>query len=177
MNNRNLKIKWKLIFVVMFALALFLDQWTKQLAITRLQGQNAYLLWEGVLEFRFYANTGIAWSMLEGQMALILFTGMIFLLVVLFCIFKLPVEKKFRIVYVLGGLLAGGALGNMIDRIRLGYVVDFIYVSLIDFPIFNVADMFIVCDVILLGVLFTFVYKEEDLAFLNFKKNKVREEK
>lgn len=176
MNNRSLKIKWKLIFVVMLMLAIFLDQWTKQLAITRLQGKSAYPLWKGVLEFRFYANTGIAWSMLEGQMALILFTGMIFLLVVLFCIFKLPVEKKFRIVYVSGGLLAGGALGNMIDRIRLGYVVDFIYVSLIDFPIFNVADMFIVCDVILLGILFTFVYKEEDLAFLSMKK-KVREEK
>ena len=176
MNNKNLKMKWILIFVVMLGLALFLDQWTKQLAITHLQGKSGYPLWEGVLEFRFYANTGIAWSMLEGQIALILLTGMIFLLVVLFCIFKLPTEKKFRIVYVLGGLLAGGALGNMIDRIRLGYVVDFIYVSLIDFPIFNVADMFIVCDVILLGILFTFVYKEEDLAFLSFKK-KAQEEK
>ncbi|MGN1147674.1 MAG: signal peptidase II, partial [Lachnospiraceae bacterium] len=79
--------------------------------------------------------------------------------------------------YVLCGILTGGALGNMIDRIRLGYVVDFIYFSLIDFPIFNVADMCIVVSVIILGILFLFVYKEEDLSFLNFKQKKFREVK
>ena len=95
----------------------------------------------------------------------------------LFCVIKLPDKKKFRILYVLFGLLTGGAIGNMVDRIRLGYVVDFIYVSLIDFPIFNVADMCIVISIIILAILYLFVYKEEDLSFLNFKQKKYREVK
>lgn len=165
------------LFLLVMAVAIVLDQWTKLLAIEHLQGKSAYTLIEGVLEFQFFSNTGIAWSMLAGQMIFILFMGIIFLAVVLFFIIKLPDIKKFHIVYLLCGVLSGGALGNMIDRIRLGYVVDFIYFSLIDFPIFNVADMCIVISIILLGILFIFVYKEEDLSFLNFKQKKFREVK
>lgn len=177
MNNKSGKTKWLIIFFVVAVLAIALDQVTKWLAITHLQGKAAYPLIEGVLEFEFYSNTGIAWSLLEGQMVFILFTGLIFLSVVLFCVIKLPDQKKFHILYFLCGILTGGALGNMIDRLRLGYVVDFISFTLIDFPIFNVADMFIVVSVFVLGFLFLFVYKEEDLSFLNFKQKKYREVK
>lgn len=177
MNNTNKKTKWLVIFFVVALLAIALDQVTKYMAITHLQGKPAFPLIEGVLEFQFYSNTGIAWSLLEGQIVFILFTGLIFLAVVLFCVIKLPEQKKFHSLYFLCGILTGGALGNMIDRIRLGYVVDFISFTLIDFPIFNVADMFIVVSVFVLGFLFLFIYKEEDLAFLNFKQKKYREVK
>lgn len=177
MNNFKAKIKWLLLFLLVMLAAIGLDQWTKQLAITNLKGNGAYPLIEGVLEFQFFSNTGIAWSMLQGQSIFILFTGIVFLAVVLFVILKLPEAKKFHILYILCGILAGGAIGNMIDRIRLGYVVDFISISLINFPIFNVADMCIVISVIVLAILFLFVYKEEDLAFLNFKQKKYREVK
>ncbi len=177
MNNSYSKSKWIVVFVIMTVLAIALDQATKYLAITYLQGKPAISLIEGVLEFQFYSNTGIAWSLLEGQIVFILFTGLIFLAVVLFCIIKLPEQKKFHCLYFLCGILTGGALGNMIDRIRLGYVVDFISFTLIDFPIFNVADMFIVVSVFVLGFIFLFVYKEEDLSFLNFKQKKYREVK
>ena len=66
-------------------------------------------------------------------------------------------------------LLAAGGLGNFIDRIRLGYVVDFFYFSLIDFPIFNVADIFVVVSFIVLAVCILFIYKEEDFDFLSLK--------
>ncbi len=177
MNKYKTKIKWMFLFFVMMALSIILDQWTKNLVLLHLKDKGAYPLIQGVLEFQFFSNTGIAWSMLEGQIIFILLTGIVFLAVVLFCIIKLPDNKKFHIIYILGGLLMGGAVGNMIDRIRLGYVVDFIYISLIHFPIFNVADMCIVISVIILAVLFLFVYKEEDLAFLNFKQKKYREVK
>ncbi len=177
MNSTNKKTKWLIIFFVVAFLAIALDQVTKYLAITHLQGKPAFPLIDGVLEFQFYSNTGIAWSLLEGQIVFILFTGLIFLAVVLFCVIKFPEQKKFHSLYFLCGILTGGALGNMIDRIRLGYVVDFISFTLIDFPIFNVADMFIVVSVFILGFLFLFVFKEEDLAFLNFKQKKYREVK
>lgn len=177
MSKHKSKIKGIAVFFLIMLAAVLFDQWTKYLAITHLQGKGTYPLIEGVLEFQFFSNTGIAWSMLEGQIIFILFMGIVFLAAVLFFVIKLPDVKKFRVLYFLCGLLTGGAVGNMIDRICLGYVVDFIYFSLIDFPIFNVADICIVVSIILLAVLFLFVYKEEDLAFLNFKQKKFREVK
>ena len=71
--------------------------------------------------------------------------------------------------------MVAGALGNMVDRIRLGYVVDFIYFVGIDFPIFNGADILIsVCTLLLIG-LFLFYFKEKDLDFLTFKQKRYRE--
>lgn len=177
MNKRKSKIKWMLLFFGIALLAVLADQYTKHLAIEHLQGREAFPLIKGVLEFQFFSNTGMAWSLLEGQSFFILFIDLIFLAVMLFCILKLPDGKKFHILYVFGGILTGGAVGNMIDRLRLGYVVDFISFSLINFPIFNVADMCIVISIVVLGYLFLFVYKEEDMSFLNFKQKKFREVK
>lgn len=177
MIKNKSKIKWLYIFLLMMILAVTFDQITKYLVLQNLKGKEAFSIIDGVLELQFFSNTGIAWSMLEGQILFILFTGIILLAVVLFCVIKLPDHKKFHIIYILTGILTGGAIGNMIDRIRLGYVVDFIYFSIINFPIFNVADMCIVISIIIIGILFLFVYKEEDLSFLNFKQKKFRQVK
>ena len=67
---------------------------------------------------------------------------------------------KFALVTL--GLICGGALGNAIDRLRFGYVIDFIYVKLINFAIFNVADSCIVIGGILLGIYVIFIYKEPE---------------
>ena len=79
-------------------------------------------------------------------------------------------QGKYRLLHVLGAVLMAGALGNFIDRLRLDYVVDFIYISLIDFPIFNVADMYVsfICVIGLIIVFFGH-YKEEDFTFLKKK--------
>ena len=103
--------------------------------------------------------------------------GIIFLAVILFFLFKLPLQKKFCSVHILLSFIVAGGIGNMIDRIRFDYVVDFIYFKLIDFPIFNVADCYIVCGTIVMFLLFLFVFKEKDLEFLSFKQNRYREMK
>ena len=64
------------------------------------------------------------------------------------------------------GLVMGGALGNLIDRVRLSYVVDFIYFRLIDFPVFNVADIYITCSCAALVLLLIFYYKDDELKLL-----------
>ncbi len=71
--------------------------------------------------------------------------------------------------------IASGAIGNLIDRIRNDYVVDFLYFSLIDFPIFNVADIYVTLSSVFLVILLLFVYKETDLEFLSFRTKKFRD--
>ena len=66
-------------------------------------------------------------------------------------------------------LVCAGAIGNMIDRIRLNYVIDFFYFSLIDFPIFNVADCYVVVACVLFAILVLFYYKDEDFAWVSRK--------
>lgn len=71
----------------------------------------------------------------------------------------IPKYKLLRIVIV---ILVAGAIGNMIDRVRYGYVVDFFYFKLIDFPVFNVADIYVVVSMISMFLLFIFKYTNED---------------
>ncbi len=177
MNKSKTKLKWIFVFIFIMILAIAIDQITKILALQNLKGKDSIMLIKGVLELQFFSNTGIAWSMLQGQSLFILFTGIILLAVVIFFVVKMPEQKKFHIIYIFAGILAGGAVGNMIDRIRLGYVVDFIYFSIINFPIFNFADMCIVISIIIIGFMYLFVYKEEDLSFLDFKQKKYRQVK
>ena len=63
-------------------------------------------------------------------------------------------------------LLLAGAAGNFIDRITRNYVVDFFYFEWINFPIFNVADIYVTCSIVLLLIFFLFVYKEDDFELL-----------
>ena len=159
-----------LIDMLIAAALLALDQFTKYLVTLRLKGQPAFVLIDGVLELQYFENTGIAFSLFQNRKSFILNTGFLVLAVILFFLFRIPRQKKFRIVHVLMSVLIAGALGNIVDRIRFDYVVDFISFVLIHYPIFNVADCYIVVSAIVLFLLFMFVYKEEDLEFLSFKK-------
>jgi len=178
MNKGEIK-KGKMLCIdlIVGLVLLALDQVTKYLAIVRLKGQPAYPIIQGVLELQYLENRGSAFGLLQNQKFFILFVGVIFLAVILFFLFKLPNLKKFCPVHILLAVIIAGGIGNMIDRIRFDYVVDFISFILIDYPIFNVADCYIVCGTIVLFVLILFVYKEKDLEFLNFKQNRYREVK
>ena len=72
-------------------------------------------------------------------------------------------------------LVLSGGIGNMIDRIRYDYVVDFIYFVLINFPMFNVADIYVSVSTVVLVILLLFYYKENDLNFISFKQKRYRE--
>ena len=74
-------------------------------------------------------------------------------------------------------MIASGAAGNMIDRVSHDYVVDFIYFVLINFPIFNVADIYVTVSTFLFVILFLFYYKENDFNFLSFRQQKPIREK
>ena len=83
---------------------------------------------------------------------------------------KTPNERKYIPMKLTLVFLLSGAVGNFIDRMFRGFVVDFFYFSLIDFPIFNVADIYVTVSFTVLAVLILFVYKEEDLTVYSLKK-------
>lgn len=179
MSSRKKIKRWIMLILDLFIIVglLYFDQYTKNLAILYLKDSPAYVLIDGTLELQYLENRGSAFGMLQNQKFFILFVGVIFLAVILFFLFRLPEKKKFCIVHVLLSMVIAGGLGNMIDRFRFDYVVDFISFILINYPIFNVADIYIVVATILLFLLFLFVFKEKDLEFLNFKQNRYREVK
>lgn len=174
-DKKRSKRKLLLLDILIAELLILSDQFTKHLAITYLKHQPAYSIIDGVLEFNYLENKGVAFGLLQNQETLFLFVGIIFLSVICYTLYKAPYKKKYAVLHVLLTFLAAGAIGNMIDRIRLGYVVDFIYFVSINFPIFNVADIFVTVATVIIFFLFLFYYKEEDLSFLSFKIRKYRE--
>ena len=93
-----------------------------------------------------------------------------FLVVIFYVLVKAPKEKKYDKLNLLLMIIASGAVGNLIDRLRADYVVDFIYIVLIDFPIFNVADMYVTFSAALLVIQVLFVYGDNDFYFLSLPK-------
>jgi signal peptidase II len=176
MNNKNngRKIKMLIIDVIFMAVLLIADQFTKYLAIIKLKNNPAFVLIDGVLELQYLENRGSAFGMLQNQKVFILFVGIVFLAIILFFLLRLPEEKKYNIVHALLSMIIAGGIGNMIDRFRFDYVVDFISFIVINYPIFNVADCYIVVATIGLFIMFLFVFKDNDLEFLSLKNNKTK---
>lgn len=145
----------------------FLDQYTKFLARNHLMGKPSIELIPGVLELKYLENTGMAFGLLSGKKAFFLVMCILFFLLGIYLFFKIPKERYYLPLLLNLFLMLSGAAGNFIDRAWRGYVVDFIYFSLIDFPIFNLADIYVVCGSILLFLFVRLKYQEEDFAFLN----------
>ena len=156
--------------ILSFIILIVFDQWTKYLAVEHLMNKEPFIIIDGVFQLRYLENRGAAFGMMQGQQTFFLITGIIAVIVLAYVYFKLPWEKRFLPLRAVALFIAGGAVGNMIDRVALGYVVDFFYFELIDFPIFNVADIYVTCATIVLALLILFYYKEEELDCLFPKK-------
>lgn len=164
----NYKIKKTLFAILSITVLVIIDQLTKMWAVIRLKDSEPIVLIKNTLEFYYLpnGNTGAAFGMLKGHQILFLIIALIISMLLLFLIYNMPNDKKFTIINVVLTLIIAGGIGNMIDRIRLNYVVDFIYFCLIDFPIFNVADMYVSIGTAVLVILLLFYYKEKDLVLI-----------
>lgn len=152
-----------LIGLVVSVMLIFLDQLTKNLATTHLKGQEPLVLWNNVFELRYLENRGAAFGILQNQRAFFLIlTGIVLLVITYIYLRKIPNERHFLWLNIIAVLFFAGAIGNFIDRFVQDYVVDFFYFCLIDFPIFNVADIYVTVAAFLLILLGFFYYKEED---------------
>ncbi|MDE6601862.1 MAG: signal peptidase II [Lachnospiraceae bacterium] len=151
------------------------DQYTKQWAKVYLKDKPAYNLINGILELNYLENQGAAFGMLPNQKVFFVFVAIVILFVVGYVLLKVPDQKKYTILHFLFSLIVAGSIGNMIDRVRYNYVVDFIYFVRINFPIFNVADIYATASAIVLLFLLLFIYRENDLYFISFKQKRYRE--
>ena len=160
---------------MLFVILVIADKLTKHLAVVRLKNQAAYNLINGILEFNYLENRGAAFGVLQNQKYFFVFVALIFIGVIVFVLIKVPTQKKYYSLNILLVMIAAGAVGNMIDRVRYDYVVDFIYLVCIQFPIFNVADIYVTTATVILVFQILFVYKTNDFNFLSFNPKKFRE--
>ena len=116
-----------------------------------------------MFELRYLENRGAAFGLLQNQQAFFLIIASITLFFIVYLYIRMPQTKHYLWLRACMISITAGAIGNMIDRVRFQYVVDFLYFELIDFPIFNVADIFATVATFGLVVLLLFYYKEEDI--------------
>lgn len=143
-----------MIFFLITALVVLADFLAKRGAIAHLMPINTIPLWDGVFHLTYVENRGAAFGIMQNQRWFFIVLTVAVLAVVLFVCFRY--KEKHPLLCTALSLLTGGAVGNMIDRIVYGYVVDFFDFRLIDFPVFNIADIFIVIGAGLLAIYFIF---------------------
>lgn len=166
------KTKLLIVDLLLMFLLIAADQITKFLAVVNLRNQEPFVLWEGVFELQYLENSGAAFGMLQGKKSFFVLTSIIFLIMIVYVLVRVPNQKKYTKLHITLAFITSGAIGNLIDRIRYDYVIDFLYFSLINFPIFNVADIYVTLSSIVLAALLLFVYTESDLEFLFIRSEK-----
>lgn len=171
MDQRNTGIKQYIIALLGIAVTVFIDQITKYLAVLYLKGKPAKVIIDGVFELQYLENRGAAFGMMQNMQYVFVAGAVVICIIILYLYIRMPYTFRYLPLRICAVLLCAGAIGNMIDRIRLNYVIDFFYFSLIDFPIFNVADCYVVIACIAFALLILFYYRDEnDFNFLSRKK-------
>lgn len=178
----------KYIEIALFTIALIvIDQFTKLQVIEKLDRVEGKEVLKGFLSFQYVENTGVAFGLFAGKIKLItifaiLITLIIFLLIHVIensiinfdtnknSVNKNKFKRKFTFLQFILAAIIAGSIGNIIDRIKYGYVVDFLKFDFIDFPVFNVADCYVTVSAVILLFTLMFFIKEEELELVKFRK-------
>ena len=150
---------------VAVALLTGFDQLTKLLAVKNLKGKADIPLIPDVLYFQYLENRGAAFGIFQDRKIFLVLLTSLILVGVCYVLWKIPADKKYIYLKLLCFLITAGGIGNLIDRVRLDYVIDFIYFAPIDFPVFNVADIYVSVGMVFLFTVVLFYYKDEDFEF------------
>lgn len=135
-----------------------LDQWTKALVLKGIPLGGRVELLPGVVHLTHFHNAGAAFSMLQGRRIYFVILTVLFLSAVIFIAWKKLLPKAYLVALA---VITGGAVGNFIDRLAYGYVVDMIEVEFVRFAIFNVADAFISVGAVFLVIYALFFDKSD----------------
>lgn len=167
-------MKERLKHLILFLILVGIDQASKYWVRTDLIKNDGIAIIPDVLRLQYHTNTGAVWGILSGKVPFLSIFTAIVLVLILFLYFRIPQGKRYNVLKIIAVFIMAGAVGNLIDRVFLGHVVDFIYFELINFPLFNFADSCLTVSSILLFLLAIFYFKDEDFVFLDqlFKKKK-----
>ena len=130
-----------LLWILIIIGVITLDQVSKLLAIAHLKGGDSFVIIDKVLRFTYVENRGAAFGMLANNRWVFLIISTVAIAAMIFYLFSGLSEG--RLAGIALSMLISGGIGNMIDRVALGYVLDFIDFRLINFAIFNGADSFV----------------------------------
>jgi len=155
-----------LLWLISAALLILPDQLTKSWAVGRLRGADDIVWIPGVFQLHYLENQGMAFGLLQNQRIFFIIMTVVIMAAIFFLVWKTPVTKRYLPLFAVFVMITAGAVGNFIDRLVNGYVVDFLYFSLIDFPVFNVADIYVTCSCIFALIMVLFVYKDDELEKL-----------
>ena len=172
--------KLYLVYSLICVAIVLLDQLTKAYIVKTIELYNEKVIINGFFSFYHTRNTGSAFSFLaDKSWGIYVLSGISVLmaLVILFLMIR-AIKMDLYLIALSMSMLFSGAVGNLIDRFRLKYVVDFLSFTFgtYNFAIFNVADVFAVCGTILLIAIIIFDSKKFDLLLASFEK-KTKEDK
>lgn len=146
-------------------LLIILDQVSKHFVRLHLKNNPIELL-EGVFSLHYLENRGTIWGLLQGKIDYFLLVFVVMGLFLIYVYVRMPKTTYYLPLSWLITVVMAGAVGNTIDRFFFGYVTDFLYFELIDFPIFNIADCYLTVCSFLFIILFLTKYKDESFSFL-----------
>lgn len=156
--------KKNLILGIFFILILTLtDQLSKYYIQTNMRVGESKALIDGVFHITHVRNNGAAWSSFSGKTLFLLIITSVLLVLMIYAYIKLLVTDKFKNLRIGLIFLISGACGNMIDRLARGYVTDMFDFRLINFPVFNIADIFVTCSIIYIIILIIFIIDDKEL--------------
>ena len=142
------------------AAILALDQWVKHWITVNLPLGESMPLLPGFMQLRTVHNFGAAWSSFSGMRWLLVGVTSVIVLAVAYVLVRRIVRHPLGVAACF--LILSGGLGNIIDRVRLGYVVDMFNLLFMEYPVFNVADIFVVCGTLLGAVYYLWLYEKYD---------------
>lgn len=166
------KTKIFISYAVFMALLVAADYFSKLWMVNNLKGKEDIVWIKNVFELQYLENTGAAFSSFLGKQGFLITISSLIFLVVLWKFIQIPEGKRYGFMRFSFALLMSGAIGNLIDRVKQGYVVDFFYFMPINFPRFNVADCYVCVAMGLIVIFLIFVYKDEETEFLFHIKKK-----
>jgi len=151
----------RVILGVAIVLLVGLDQWVKQWARVYLQPVGRLPFIDGFLGFRYMENAGAAFGIMQGARWFFVVLTVVVLGVMVWYERSIPPGRLYLLIRVPMAMIAAGAIGNFIDRLLFGYVVDMFEFLFVNFPIFNVADILLVVGVSICVIVVLFVIKDD----------------
>ena len=151
---------WYVLFALLAPGGLVFDQWLKAYMTANIPLGQTQPLIPGIIELRTVHNYGAAWSSFSGQRWLLVIVTCCIVAAVAWCLIRRIVRHPLGVAACF--MVISGGIGNIIDRVRLGYVVDMFNLLFMEYPVFNVADIFVVCGAILGAIYYMWIYEKYD---------------